>query len=168
MNATNIAALLAAVITCLAVYAAAKTEIADLSCPRGPMTTAKDRVTECRDGNGVCLSNTECLVTDTMLDVLRKTRRAAEAPLRAVLWRRAFICGVAIVIVLFTLVLQRVPTAVEIVGASFVCTMVNWATLCFWNRHFYEFVTRRIAKNVNEIRRRLARQRRAWQDAYVD
>jgi len=128
------------------------TEKNDLHCPQGPYTKNKSL---CKEGNGKTYSGSHPESNDTTNVLLSKIKIAALAGRKDVSWRRSFIASCIICLLVFAIVLRKIPSVAELLGVLFVCTTVMYAIHSFYNYHHYAHIEGNIIKSINILQLRL-------------
>lgn len=109
----------------------------------------------CDNQNAVPVQNTRSSVKDNIAKILQKIRYASDYTSRFVTWRRTTVLSFAIILVIWGLVLKRMPTGWEILTSLILIFTVITAVDGFYKYHLYDVVGKNISNSVDLLSERI-------------
>lgn len=103
----------------------------------------------CDNQNAVPVQNTRSSVKDNIAKILQKIRYASDYTSRFVTWRRTTVLSFAIILVIWGLVLKRMPTGWETLISLILIFTVITAVDGFYKYHLYDVVGKNISNSVD-------------------
>lgn len=131
-------------IACFIGYAIYKERQA-LGCPNIPNGT------DCDNANGKAVKGTKPLPGDTLTDIYKKIKEAADFADKWVVWRISFLSSVICTYLSYFFIYHRLPNIYEAVMSMFVITSIIYFVLNFYKFHLINHAKNNITEGVNII-----------------
>lgn len=102
---------------------------------------------DCDNANGKVVRGTSPKQDDSTGTLLNKLELISKTHEEFVTWRVSFMLSIAIVLLIFFVCFNRVPTEIELVQSIFICFSTIYFSFNFYCFHVWKY----IGKNTNDI-----------------
>lgn len=103
----------------------------------------------CDNQNAVPVKDTRSTITDNINKILQKIRYASDYTSRFVTWRRTIVISFVVMLMIWGLVLRRMPTGWEVLISLILIFTVITAVDGFYKYHLHDVVAKNVSQSVD-------------------